>query len=72
MSAREVRTDLTAYRAAVAELAPLVRLGRGAQTIRVVEGRGAWWERLDDAVAFVIDEPDPAPADIHARLGALN
>ncbi|BAJ74706.1 Rhs family protein [Microbacterium testaceum StLB037] len=71
MSAREVRTDLAAYRAAVAELAPLVRLGRGAGAIRVVEGRGAWWERLVDAAAFVVDEPDPAPAETHAELGAI-
>lgn len=71
MSAREVRTDLAAYRAAVAELAPRVRPGDGVEAIRVIEGRGAWWERLDDAAAFVVDEPDPAPADEHARLGAI-
>lgn len=71
MSALEVRTDLAAYRAAVAELAPLVRLGRGADSIRVVEGRGAWWERLVDAAAFVVDEPDPAPAEVHARVAAI-
>lgn len=71
MSARDVRTDLAGYRAAVAELAPLVRPGGGEGAIRVVEGRGAWWERLDGAVGYVIDEPDPAPADVHARLGAI-
>ncbi|MFV9423621.1 MULTISPECIES: hypothetical protein [Microbacterium] len=68
---RDVWTDLPAYRAAVAELAPRVRPGGGADAIRVVEGRGAWWERLVDAAAFVVDEPDPAPTDVHARLGAI-
>ena len=68
---RDVQTELAAYRAAVAELAPRVRLGRGELAIRVVEGRGAWWERLKDAAAYVIDEPDPAPADVHERLALL-
>lgn len=66
-----VRTDLAAYRAAVAELAPRVRPGGGADAIRVVEGRGAWWERLEGAAAFIVDEPDPAPAEAHERLAAL-
>lgn len=70
MSAHEVWTDMAAYSAAVAELAPRVVPGRGADTIRVVEGRGAWWERLVDATAFVVDEPDPAPASISAALRA--
>jgi len=69
---RGVWTDLPAYRAAVAELAPRVRLGDGGEAIRVVGGRGAWWERLDGAAAYVIDEPDPAPAAVHARLAALD
>jgi hypothetical protein len=68
---RDVWTDLSAYRAAVAELAPRVRPGGGADAIRVVEGRGAWWERLVGAAAFVVDEPDPASADVHAQLGAI-
>lgn len=68
---RGVRTDLPVYRAAVAELAPRVRPGGGGDAIRVVEGRGAWWERLVDAAAFVVDEPDPAPTDVHARLDAI-
>lgn len=68
---RTVRTDLAAYRAAVAELAPRVRTGDGAEAIRVVAGQGAWWDRLDGAVAFVIDEPDPAPAVVHSRLEGL-
>lgn len=68
---RDVRTDLPAYRAAVAELAPRVRSGGGVDAIRVVEGRGAWWERLEGAAAFIVDEPDPAPAAVHERLAAL-
>lgn len=71
MSAREVRTDLAVYRAAVAELAPRMRPGDGVAAIRVIEGRGAWWERLDGAAGFVVDEPDPAPVDVHARLAAI-
>lgn len=71
MSAREVQTDLAAYRAAVAELAPRVLPGDGAEAIRVVEGRGAWWEGLVGAAGFVVDEPEPAPANVHARLGAI-
>lgn len=67
---RDVWTDIPAYRAAVAELAPRVRLGRSADAIRIVEGRGPWWERLVDAAAFVVDEPDPPPAAVHDRLGA--
>jgi len=71
MTAREVRTDAAAYRAAVAELAPLLRIGGGVDGIRVVPGRGVWWERLVDAAAFVVDEPDPASAEVHARLAAI-
>jgi len=71
MTGLEVHTEAPAYRAAVAELAPRVRPGRGADAIRVVEGRGSWWEGLVDASAFVVDEPDPASAEIHERLGAL-
>lgn len=66
-----VRTDLAAYRAAAAELAPRVRPGGGADAIRVVEGWGAWWDRLEGAAAFIVDEPDPAPAEVHERLAAL-
>lgn len=68
---RTVRTDLAAYRAAVAELAPRVRLGDGVDAIVVVGGRGAWWERLEGAAAFVVDEPDPAPVEVHERLRSL-
>ncbi|MDQ1082116.1 MULTISPECIES: hypothetical protein [Microbacterium] len=71
MTPHDVLADAAPYRAAVAELAPRVRLGDGAGGIRVVEGRGAWWERLVDAAAFVVDEPDPAPAVVHERLGAI-
>ncbi|KSU54612.1 hypothetical protein [Microbacterium enclense] len=71
MTPREVWTDLAAYRAATAELAPRVRPGTGVEAIRVVEGRGAWWERLVDASAFVVDEPDPAPVAAHDRLAAI-
>lgn len=68
---RDVRTNLSVYRAAVAELAPHVRLGAGPDAIRVIEGRGAWWERLDGAAAFVVDEPDPASAEVHEHLALL-
>ncbi len=71
MTAIEVWTDAAAYRAAVAELAPRLRPGRGVDAIRVVEGRGAWWDRLVDAAAFVVDEPDPAPAAAHERLALI-
>lgn len=66
-----VRTDLAAYRAAVAELAPRARPGEGIDAIRVVEGRGTWWERLEGAAAFIVNEPDPAPAAVHERLDGL-
>ncbi|WP_022877573.1 hypothetical protein [Microbacterium sp. B19] len=77
MSALPVWTDLAAYRAAVAELAPLVRLADADQTgvLRVVDGRGAWWDRLErltDALGVVVDEPHPAPASAHERLRALD
>lgn len=68
---RDVWTDLAAYRAAVAELAPRVRLGDGGDAIRVVDGRGAWWERLTGAAGFVIDEPEPAPPAVHDSLAPL-
>ncbi|WZH38366.1 MAG: hypothetical protein PIR02_06770 [Microbacterium enclense] len=68
---RDVWTDIPAYRAAVAELAPLVRLGGGADAVRVVAGGGAWWEHLTDAVAFVVDEPAPASVEVHERLARL-
>ena len=76
MRAMPVWTDLAAYRAAVAELAPLVRLAEadGVGALRVVDGRGAWWdrvERLTDAAGIVVDEPHPAPAAAHDRLRAL-
>lgn len=61
-----------AYRAAVAELAPRVRLGGGNEAIRVVDGRGPWWERLIDAAGFVVDEPDPASADVHEGLRSVS
>lgn len=75
MSALPVWTDLAAYRAAVAELAPLVRLADADETgaLRIVDGRGAWWdrvERLSDAAGVVVDEPQPAPASAYARLRA--
>lgn len=77
MSAMPVWTDLAAYRAAVAELAPLVRLADADATgvLRIVDGRGAWWdrvERLTDAAGVVVDEPQPAPAAAHERLRALD
>ncbi|MFJ4159729.1 hypothetical protein [Microbacterium testaceum] len=71
MTAFDVWTDMPAYRAAIAELAPHVRPGRGVDAIRVVEGRGAWWDRLVDAAAFVVNEPDPASADVHERLALI-
>ncbi|WP_278102999.1 hypothetical protein AB0870_16605 [Microbacterium proteolyticum] len=76
MSAMAVGTDLAAYRSAVAELAPLVRLADAeeAGVLRVVDGRGAWWDRLErltDAIGVVVDEPQPAPAAAHERLRAL-
>lgn len=67
----DVRTDLAAYRVAVAELAPRVRLGGGGGAIRVVDGRGAWWERLTGAAGFVIDEPEPAAPEVHEGLRAI-
>lgn len=71
MNALEVRTDIPAYRAAVAELAPRVRLGVGVDGVRVVAGRGAWWERLVDATAFIVDEPEPLPAAVLGRLWVI-
>lgn len=68
MTVREVRTDTAAYRAAVAELAPRVRLGGGDQAVRVIDGRGEWWRRLGGAAGYIVDEPEPAPAEVHARL----
>lgn len=68
---RDVRTDLAAYRVAVAELAPRVRLGGGGDAIRVVDGRGAWWEGFTGAAGFVVDEPEPAPPAVHERLALL-
>lgn len=77
MSALPVWTDLAAYRAAVAELAPLVRLADADESgvLRVVDGRGAWWDRLErltDALGVVVDEPHPAPASAHERLRTLD
>lgn len=72
MTVREVQTDAAAYRAAVAELAPRVRLGAGPGAVRVIDGRGAWWERLEGAAGYVIDEPDPVSPEMHALLGALD
>lgn len=68
MTGRLVQADVAAYRAAVAELAPRVRRGSGTDAIRVINGRGPWWERLDGAAGFVVDEPDPASAATHDRL----
>lgn len=72
MTVREVQTDAAAYRAAVAELAPRVRLGGGVEAVRVIDGRGPWWQKLDRAAGFVVDEPDPVPPEVHALLGALD
>jgi hypothetical protein len=72
MTVQEVQTDAAAYRAAVAELAPRVRLGGGAGAVRVVDGRGTWWERLDGAAGYVVDEPDPVSTEVHALLGTLD
>lgn len=71
-----VGTDLAAYRSAVAELAPLVRLADAEEVgvLRVVDGCGAWWDRLErltDTLGVVVDEPQPAPAAAHERLRAL-
>jgi len=76
VSALPVATDLAPYRAAIAELAPLVRLADAEEAgiLRIVDGRGAWWdrvERLTDTVGVVVDEPQPAPASAHERLRAL-
>ncbi|CAH0153909.1 hypothetical protein [Microbacterium sp. Bi128] len=76
MSAWPVATDLAPYRAAVAELAPLVRIAEadGVGALRVIDGRGAWWDRLErmaDAPGIVVDEPQPAPAAAHARVQKL-
>ncbi|SIR98488.1 hypothetical protein [Microbacterium sp. RURRCA19A] len=76
MTVMGVWTDLAAYRAAVAELAPLMRSADADEPgiLRVVDGRGAWWDRLErltDTVGVVVDEPQPAPASAHERLRAL-
>lgn len=77
MSAVPVWTDLAAYRAAVAELAPLVRLADAdaVGALRIIDGRGAWWDRLERLPAsagVVVDEPQPAPVAAHARMRALD
>ena len=77
MTATAVWTDLAAYRSAVAELAPPVRLADAdeAGALRVVDGRGAWWDRLErltDTIGVVVDEPQPAPAVAHERLRSLD
>ncbi|MFJ4036696.1 hypothetical protein ACIPVB_01310 [Microbacterium sp. NPDC090007] len=66
-----MRTALPAYRAAAAELAPLLRLG-GDGSVLAIDGRGAWWEWLDGAAGVVVDEPDPAPAPVHEMLRAID
>lgn len=67
-------TDVPAFRAAIAELTPRVRAaadGAGSG-IRILPGTGAWWERLGDpAEGYLVDEPSPAPAEVHARLADL-
>ncbi|ALX66617.1 hypothetical protein [Microbacterium sp. XT11] len=71
---RAIRTTSPAFRAAVAELAPSVRLLDEPGAVEVVDGRGAWWERaakIDRAAGIVIDEPDPAPAAAHADVASL-
>ncbi|WP_285136525.1 hypothetical protein [Microbacterium sp. lyk4-40-TSB-66] len=68
MIVREVWTEAAAYRAAVAELAPRVRLGGGPVAVRVVDGHGAWWRRLDGAAGYVVDEPDPVSPEVHDLL----
>lgn len=77
MNAMPVWTDLAAYRAAVAELAPLVRLADADQAgvLRIVDGRGAWWDRLERLTGIagvIVDEPQPAPVAAHERLRALD
>lgn len=72
---RTVRTTSPAFRTAVAELAPLARLTEGPDAVVVVDGRGAWWERVADlegVAGVVVDEPEPASSAAHAAMASLS
>ena len=76
MTAVAVSTDLPAYRAAIAELAPRARLADPTEAgpVRVIDGRGAWWDRVSDArdaAGIVLDEPRPASEAVHRALREL-
>jgi len=74
VSARAVRTSASAFRAAVAELVPRVRLGDAPGCVAIVDGDAGWVYRLADvagAAGAVVVEPDPASAEAHALVASL-